>query len=142
MHRLQVPDLADDRPRGHHHHQVGEVAVSRAVPEGVAKDRVVLDGDRIDHVGGLERALLEHHDRRVVDAGALRKDEHGQFVLVGDVLAQLSRDAESVGRLTALEEHVMCGLVEDLLEEAEEALVHLADQCVRVVAVQHEYVDR
>lgn len=58
------------------------------------------------------------------------------------MLAQFSRDAESIGRFAAFEEHVVRGLVQDLLQEAEKAFVHLADQCVRVVTVQHENVDR
>ena len=44
-----------------------------AVPEGVPKLGVVLDGDGVDCAANLEGALLELHHAGVVDAGAYRK---------------------------------------------------------------------
>ena len=47
-----------------------------------------LDCDGIDGASDLEAALLELHDRGVVDARALGEDQDGQLVGVFNVLAE------------------------------------------------------
>lgn len=41
VHRRQVPDITNDRPRGHHQVQILHHWISRAVPEGITKASVV-----------------------------------------------------------------------------------------------------
>ena len=60
------------RPKAH---QVGREGLALAVPEGVDKDLVVLDGDGADGGAQVERAALEHDAVLIVDAGALGEDE-------------------------------------------------------------------
>ena len=59
LHRRQVPDVADDGPRRHHHVDVGQHPVLARVPEGVTKLWVVLDGDRIDRAANLKASFFE-----------------------------------------------------------------------------------
>ena len=86
LHWGKIPDVTHNGPACHHHQQVGGHRVLGAVPEGVAELGVVLDSDGVDGAAHLKRPLLELHDAGVIDAGALREDEDGKLLRVGDML--------------------------------------------------------
>ena len=140
-HRLQVEDVDDYAPAGHHEYEILEHGVLGAVPERVAEAHVVLDGDRIDGRLDLEAALLEHHHRRVVDARALGKDEYGHVGLVVDVVAHPLGHVVAIARVRAIEPDVLGRSTKGALHHAGEAAVRLADHRVAVVRGQDDHVD-
>ena len=87
-HGRQVPYITDNCPRSHHQVNVGCHSVLWGVPEGVAKDWVVLDGHWVDGTAHLEAAFLKLHHRRVVDASAFGENQNGQLGGVVHMLFQ------------------------------------------------------
>ena len=126
MHGRQVPDVADNGPGCHHHVDVGQHAVLGAVPEGLSKFDVILDGHRPNGSTDLERSLLELHDAGVIDAGSLGEYEDGQLVRVLHVLLQPPEDGRPVLGLAPVEPDLSRGLGESGLEVAQEPAVFLA----------------
>ena len=59
LHRRQVPDVADDGPRWHHHVNVGQHAVLAWIPEGVAEFWVILDSDGINCAANFKASLFK-----------------------------------------------------------------------------------
>lgn len=57
-----------------------------AVPEGVHKDLVVLDGNGAHNGVQVKGAPLEHHAVLIVHAGAFREDEQGGAVRLEHML--------------------------------------------------------
>ena len=87
-HGRQVPYITDNCPRSHHQVNVGCHSVLWGVPEGVAKDWVVLDGHWVDGTAHLEAAFLKLHHRRVVDASAFGENQNRQLGGVVHMLFQ------------------------------------------------------
>ena len=113
-----------------------------AIPKGVTESKIILDRHRIDGRVYFEAALLEHHHGRVIDAGALWKDEYGTVGLVLDVLAHAACDRATIFRLGSVEPDVIGGARERSLHHASEAAVLLANHRVAVVGRQNDDVDR
>ena len=70
LHWRKIPDITDNCPTGHHHQQVGGHGMFGAVPEGVSKLGIVLDGNGVDCAANLKGAFLKLHHASVVNAGA------------------------------------------------------------------------
>ena len=87
-HGRQVPYITDNCPRSHHQVNVGCHTVLWGVPEGVAKDWVVLDGHWVNGTAHLEAAFLKLHHRRVVDASAFGENQNRQLGGVVHMLFQ------------------------------------------------------
>lgn len=58
-------------------YQVCSEGLAPAVPEGIHKDLVVLDGDWAHGAAQVKGSPLEHDTVLVIDAGALGEDEQG-----------------------------------------------------------------
>jgi len=78
--------ITDNSPAAHQLHQVLGEALSPAVPEGVHKDLVVLDGHWVHRSPHLKRSTLEHHTVLVVHTGALREDQQWGGARVKDMV--------------------------------------------------------
>lgn len=87
-HGRQVPNLANNGPRGHHEVNVRGHSVLRTIPKGIAKYWIVLDGHRVNGATYFKTAFLELHHRSIIDARALRENQNGQFCGIINVLFQ------------------------------------------------------
>lgn len=94
-HGWQIPHVTDDGPARHHHVQVADHPIVGAVPEGISKLWIILNGDGINGAADLERALLELHHGGVVDAGALGKNQDWQLVRILNVVLK-SEESEKM----------------------------------------------
>jgi hypothetical protein len=105
VHWRQVPHVAHNCPRGHHHIQVLHHRVLATVPEGVTKLWIVLQTTNnltlverftteqshylnsywVNHSAYFEASLFELHDGGVVNASSLGENQNRWVVRVANV---------------------------------------------------------
>lgn len=86
-----------------------------------------LNGHRVDDAANFEAALLELHDRRVVDASSLREDKDRWVVRIRHVLLQSLGHQMAILGLAALKPNVGRCAGQSSLQHPQEAAMALAN---------------